>query len=98
MNEQHKKKFKLQKKENLRQKPKFDENPEYKKGVEPNKYFEPCIKGKFDVNAVNNEVSESKEIITEKRDPMIAERIYEKNFNTDLKSIKDEPSTVDKRR
>ena len=48
---------------------------EYERGAEPNKDFEPCTKGKFDVDTVDDEVPGPEEIIIGKQDPMAAERI-----------------------
>lgn len=49
---------------------------------------------KFDVNAINNEIFKSKEIFIEKRNSLTIEKIYKKNFNVNLKSTKNEFSTI----
>ena len=94
---QHKEEFKLQEKESLCKERKLNENPKYESKVKLNKDFKPCIKAKLDVDTLDSEISEPEEVFVEKQDSMTAEKIYEKNFNIDLKSIKDKPSTVDKR-
>ena len=69
----------------------------HRRGAETNKDFEPCTKWKLDVDAVDSEVPGPEGIFTGKQDPMAAERIYEKDSNTDLEPIKDEPPAVGER-
>ena len=97
VDEQHEEELRLQEKESLYQEPKIDESPKYERGAEPNEDFEPCTKANLIVDVVNSEVPGPEGIFTRKQDPIAAERIYEKDSNTDLKPIKDETPAVDKR-
>ena len=95
--EQHGEELRLQEKESLCQEPELNENPEYERGAESNEDFEPCTKANLDIDTVDSEVPGPEGIFTGKQDPMAAERICEKDSNTDLEPIKDESPAVGER-
>ncbi|KAL8706816.1 MAG: hypothetical protein Q9201_000187 [Fulgogasparrea decipioides] len=95
--EQHGEELRLQEKESLCQEPELDENPEYERGAEPNEDFEPSTEANLDVDTVDSEVPGPEGIFTGKQDPMAAERICERDSNTDLEPLEDESPAVGER-